>query len=239
MAQSLSSKELKNKAKIQLSGKYHGVISACFTVELLTYLATILITDFIPTQGLVWYIVALLVNAIIAALTGVFQTGLAYMFLNVACDRQAYSSNIFYGFHECYEVSVKVSFVFAGLQLLCLAPSQILLLFAMETMSTTYIALTLLAYGVGLLVYMPVSILLSQCYFLILDFPNMKASEIIRASVKLMKKHFGRMFYLVVSFIPLTLLGFVTLGIGLLWIAPYKKMTYTYFFLDIMNNKEA
>lgn len=239
MKQYISTSQLKDKAKTQLSGKYHGVISACFMVQCLTYLVTIFITDLFPTEGLIWYFVSLLVNMIIAALTGVFQTGLSYMFLNIACDRPTHGGSIFYGFQECYEVSLKISFVHAIVEFICLVPSQILLLLAMQTMSTTYIALTLLAYGVGLLVYVPAYILLSQCYYLILDFPNMKASEIIRGSVKLMKKHFGRMFYLMISFLPLTLLCVVTCGIGLLWVVPYTKMTYTYFFLDIMSDKEA
>lgn len=239
MKQYISTSQLKDKAKTQLSGKYHGVISACFMVQSLSYIITIFVTDLFPSEGIFWFVVSLLVNVILAAITGVFQTGLSHMFLCIACDRPASGASIFYGFQECYEVSLKVSFVYALLQLICLTPSQILLLFAMETMSTTYIALTLLAYGVGLLIYVPASILISQSYFLILDFPNMKAGEIIRGSIKLMKKHFGRMFYLMMSFLPLTLLCVFTCGIGLLWLIPYKKMTYTYFFLDIMNDKEA
>jgi len=239
MKQYISTSQLKDKAKIQLSGKYHGVISACFMVQILTYLVTVFVSDLLPTEGLIWFVVSILVSTILTTLTGVFQTGLAYMFLNIACNKQAASSNIFYGFYESYEVSVKVSFVYAFLQLICQTPSQILLLFALETKSTTYIALTLLAYAVGMVVYVPASILLSQCYYLIVDFPNMKAHEIIRGSVKLMKKHFGRMFYLMMSFLPLTILCVFTFGIGLFWLTPYKKMTYAYFFLDIMENKEG
>ena len=131
MKQYISTSQLKDKAKIQLSGKYHGVISACFMVQVLTYLITVFVSDLLPTEGLIWFAVSILVSTILTALTGVFQTGLAYMFLNIACNKQAASNNIFYGFYESYEVSVKVSFVHAFLQLICQTPCQILLLFAL------------------------------------------------------------------------------------------------------------
>ena len=41
MTNYLSAKELKNKAKIQLSGQYNGVISACFMAVCLSDLATV------------------------------------------------------------------------------------------------------------------------------------------------------------------------------------------------------
>ena len=239
MTNYLSAKELKNKAKIQLSGQYNGVISACFMAVCLSYLATVCITDLFPTEGLVWFIISLLVNLIIAALTGVFQTGLTYMFLSIACGRPTSRANLFYGFRECYEVSLKISFVHALLQFVCMTPAQILLLIAATSLDTKDIMIAVAAYVIGLVVYIPMYIFISQCYYLILDFPNMTATEALRTSIKLMKKNFGRMLYLWFSFIPLSFLCILTCGIGLLWLTPYQKMTYTYFYLDIMHAKES
>ena len=239
MKKYLSAKELKNKAKIQLSGHYNRVISACFMAVCLSYLASVCITDLFPSEGLVWFIVSLLVNLIILTLTGVFQTGLSYMFLNIACGHSGVGSDLFYGFRECYEVSVKISFVHALLEFICTIPAQILMLVAASTMETKDIIIALVAYAAGLILYIPAYIFISQCYYLILDYPNMTAWESICTSIRLMKKHFGRMLYLWLSFIPLSFLCILTCGIGLLWLTPYQKMTYTYFYLDMMNDKEA
>ena len=53
-------------------------------------------------------------------------------------------------------------------------------------------------------------------------------------AIRLMKGNMGRLFYIEVSFIPLFLLGVLSLGIGLLWITPYLNATLANFFLDLM-----
>ena len=48
-----------------------------------------------------------------------------------------------------------------------------------------------------------------------------------------------RLLYLEFSFLPLLLLSILSFGIGLLWLQPYMQMTYTFFFLDLMNPRRA
>ena len=52
-----------------------------------------------------------------------------------------------------------------------------------------------------------------------------------------MKGHKGRLFYIELSFLPLLLLGAVSL-IGLLWVIPYMQMTYAVFYFDIMKQEQ-
>ena len=89
----------------------------------------------------------------------------------------------------------------------------------------------------AMILYVPLSLCLSQCYFLILDFPDKSASDILRASFRIMKGHKGRLFYIELSFLPLLLLGAVSL-IGLLWVIPYMQMTYAAFYFDIMKQEQ-
>ena len=75
----------------------------------------------------------------------------------------------------------------------------------------------------------------SQCFYLMLDFPDYSAEQLLRSSMQVMRGHKGRLFYLHVSFLPLLLLALLSCGVGMLWIRPYMQMTYTCFFLDLMN----
>ena len=92
------------------------------------------------------------------------------------------------------------------------------------------------------LIFLPfvlyVKILYSQVYFIMLDFPEMSASECLRYSRRLMKGNKIRYLYLMLSFIPLMLLGFLTCCIGLLFVIPYMNTTYSNFYLELMSKKE-
>jgi hypothetical protein len=52
-----------------------------------------------------------------------------------------------------------------------------------------------------------------------------------------MKGNKGRFIYLLVSFIPLFLLGMLTCCVGFLWIIPYMQATLAQFYLDLVQNK--
>ena len=72
-----------------------------------------------------------------------------------------------------------------------------------------------------------------------LDFPDYTVKQLLRSSMQIMNGHKGRLFYLQVSFIPLTMLAVLTCGIGMLWLGPYMQTTYACFFLDLMNPKKV
>lgn len=57
--------------------------------------------------------------------------------------------------------------------------------------------------------------------YLLLDNPQMSAGQALGGSRKLMKRHKGQLFLLLLSFLPWILLVLFTLGIGGLWILPY------------------
>jgi uncharacterized membrane protein len=88
---------------------------------------------------------------------------------------------------------------------------------------------------VVMVVYVYVSLLVSQVYYLLLDFPNYSVKVLFSKSLQLMKGNMWRLFHLEFSFLPLILLSFLTCGIGLLWLMPYMHMASTSFYLDLMN----
>ena len=57
------------------------------------------------------------------------------------------------------------------------------------------------------------------------------------SSAAIMRGNKGRLFYLELSFVPLYLLGTLSLGLGFLWIIPYVGMTEAEFYLDTLRKR--
>ena len=69
--------------------------------------------------------------------------------------------------------------------------------------------------------------------YIIKDYPELSANQAIGLSVKMMKGHKAKLFWLCLSFTGWFLLSMLTLGIGLLWLLPYMQTTFAAFYLDI------
>jgi uncharacterized membrane protein len=71
-------------------------------------------------------------------------------------------------------------------------------------------------------------------YYMLLDFPNQRVSEILKKCFSVMHGNVFRLLLMYLSFLPLILLSMFTWGITLIWVFPYMKMTATNFYLDMM-----
>lgn len=73
--------------------------------------------------------------------------------------------------------------------------------------------------------------------YILYENPGMSASDAIKESKQLMDGNKWRLFCLNFSFIGWDLLGILSLGIGFLWIAPYREAAYAAFYREIKYNK--
>lgn len=69
--------------------------------------------------------------------------------------------------------------------------------------------------------------------FLMLENPGMRAKEAIAASTERMDGHKWELFLLDLSFLGWDLLNVLTLGIGSLWLNPYKNAAYAAFYRSL------
>lgn len=230
-----SSADLKDLAKEKLNGRYSAAISAVIWVECITYLVSTLFTAKMPANTVPQYLISTAVTAVLSVFVGILQTGISLFYLNMACGQPYALSNIFYGIQNQPGRSLIVSLANVLLNLVCLTPYQVFMMLFLQSDNMIYLMLMFVSAGIGLLVFVPVSLAISQSYFLLLDFPNYTGKQALTASFRLMKHHMGRLFYIQVSFLPLILLSCLSFGLGLLWLTPYMNMTYALFFLDIMN----
>ncbi len=78
---------------------------------------------------------------------------------------------------------------------------------------------------------------LSQSMFLLIESPDQKVIGSLKESAAMMKGNKGGYFYLLMSFIGMVVLGYCSMGIGLLWALPYIQATITEYYLDLKERR--
>ena len=185
-----------------------------------------------------WYIpIDYVTTAITQMFTSVFNVGLSLFALNLACDRPFAVSDIFYGFRNQFGKALKISAVFVLLRQLISLPTTLINQLTLDLsteISLSEIGILLAILLAGAVLYTFIYLGFSQVYFLFLDFPKLGAGQLIKRSFQLMNGHKKRFLLLELSFLPLMLLSLLTFGIGDLFLTPYMQVTYTFFFLNLM-----
>lgn len=241
MSQFKSSAELKASAREHLLGHYGTTIGAFMITGALTGIITLavsLIVDLSTVPGtIIYYAIMFLVSV----LTGLFSSGSAYLYLKLICGRPVSVGDLFYGFQLCPDKAIIIQAWITLLTYISSLPQIILNYMMLANVNHLNKVMNLmLPYALSLIFSGVVSVMLglfyAQTYFLLHDFPQYTAKELLQKSRCLMVHHKGRLFYLYVSFLPLMLLGFLSFGLALLWVVPYMAATEAEFFLDLIKN---
>lgn len=231
--------ELKRLARMQLQGRYGTLIGALLIQELLVLFASGLPASLLPGTDTVSNVLYYVVAFIIQLIAGILQAGVCYLYLKAACGMECHVSDIFYCFTHGADRAIKVEFVLALINAVCMLPSDILSWKYPLVSLTEYDELAMM-YGVAvlcMLVYIVVTLAFTPAFYMLMDYPNYSALDILKKSIEVMRGNKMRYFLLGLSFIPWMLLGVVTCGIAMLWIIPYLNMTTTNFYLDLMANQ--
>lgn len=243
--------ELKNKAKDTLGGKYKTAVPVCLLSVLLPAAARLFVNLFLapflpqladlgsPTALLCSYAFEIVLSLLLSSVLGLFNVGAALFSLNMACGQPYGVRDLFYGFRRDFARALTLSGVLACLNAVCLYPYEYLLDFFLLSRQEKWLYAAAAALVIGLCVYIPLSLNFSLVYYLMLDFPQKSAGEILRLSCRIMKGQKKRLFCLQLSFLPLMLLCVCSLYIGYLWLNPYLYMTEACFFLDVMKPEES
>lgn len=237
--------ELKNIAKDKLDGKYFLAVTICFTSVVVEYAVSFLTGFILPSPiratgiSVFAYVVNGLFSLILSWVLGVMRLGTSLFFLNIACGRPYQLADLFYGYKNDSTRALIVSGVYTLLDAVCRMPGQYLADAFFYTYNVSLIIAGFAAAIVGLCILLPVSAGISLSFYLLLDFPNKSAQEVLLLSLRIMKGHKRRWLFMTLSFLPLIILCVLSIYIGFLWLMPYMQMTYACFFLDIMNPKET
>lgn len=236
---------MKASAREHLLGHYGTVIGAFLLMGLILGTATIAVSLVVDLSTIPGTIIYYAIMFLISVLTGLFTSGNAYLYLKVICGRPVSVGDLFYGFQLCPDKAITIQAWITLITYIANLP-QIILNYIMMTNfhRMDQVMNLMLPYALSLILSGVVSVMLGllyeQAFFLLHDFPQYTAKELLQKSRRLMVHHKGRLFYLYVSFLPLMLLGLLSCGLALLWVIPYMAATEAEFFLDlIQHNTEA
>ncbi len=235
-----SSAELKAMAKEQLFGNYGTVIGAFLLVTLISLCMTGISELVIGIDTIPGLLIYYLVNFIISLFAGIFVSGEAYMYLKLTCRQKISVSDVFYGFKVYPDKALTIQFVITLISYVCLAPMTIFnILFMNDPTNAVYMLLMTIFMIIGMVISTIVSLMFSQAFFLLQDFPQYSAKELLKMSCQIMKGHKGRLFYIQLSFVPLFLLGILSCCIAFLWIIPYMNAVTSNFYMDVMSKRRT
>lgn len=235
-----NSKEIKATARERLLGNYGTTISAIILYRFIAFfIINITVGAIIPAtflSYLVYFAATLLVNLFL----GIFDSGLAYLFMNVVYGQSISVADLFHGFKSHPDKAIKLQVPYAVMDTLTMIPIQVLSVILaanakLKGSIDSRITITVVAIIAALfIVNIFVRLIFSQSYFILQDFPEKSATSILKTSMKLMKGNKGRLILLYLSFIPIGLVGLLACFIPFLWIGAYFNTSNAAFYQDLV-----
>lgn len=248
-----SSAQLKALSKSQLFGNYGTVIGISLIHMLCTFPLSFIISPISSFSLEFYYVLLFLVNLF----SGFFIAGEALVYLKIACHTRPAVSDLFYYFQGSYTERgtkvVRIQLILSAVSVFCSMPYTYVQLALTKDMANRlnadpastelpFNSVLFLVYAIllvaGCFIQIFVQLLLSQIFYLMLDFPEYSGPELLRLAPKLIKGHKARLLYIMVSFFPLFLLCVLSCGIGYLWVYPYMQTTYANFYLDLVQKRK-
>ena len=234
-----SRQQLKADARGNLLGRYSLAVPAEIIFMLLA--STLSGSSGTVSAGdLLSLILFFAITVICSLLTGVLQYGRSRLYMNICCRYPAGFKDLFYGFRPGDNRPLQITILLLFWEFVFSLPGMLALRSYFASMAnsehlsfTPRLAVALVLIAIGLAFYYRMWLSLSQCYYLLLDFPNKPAHEIVRLSLYLMRGQKMRLFLTHLSFLPVLLLSVLSFGVGLLWALPYINATLACFHLDL------
>lgn len=231
--------DLKANARGAMLGHIGPMISstAIFSgISLFLALLTTLATEGSDLLSLIMYYV---LGISTATVVETIRYGLCCIYLKISCQKMFKLSDIFSAFQEKNGRILPATVILATLSFICLMPANLYDFMISQNMlpnsEATYISIVLIA--VGLIIYCILFLIFSMTYYILIDLPNINSWRALKMSAWLIKGHKLRYFGLLLSFVPLHLLGFLSCGIGSLFVFPYQFSSSANFYLNLCTIK--
>lgn len=226
--------QLKSAARGHLNGNYNTCVIIVLLYVSISSIVLMLTSGAGSGATPVVAVISLLISIICASVMSVFKAGLFHFFIKLCCKSDYNVRDVFCGWQINPKRNFIYMFIIQVIENLCLAPFCYLAIMADNINDLPAVLLSLI---IGFSIFFVLWINLSQVVFLLFDFPDKSIKELVNLSFWLMKGQRLRYFLLVISFLPLEILGLISCGLGLLWVRPYKYATYACFYLDLTKNK--
>lgn len=215
-----------------------GHLSIAVWSLLLFVSLSILLTEFSYTFNFSNKYLGLTLNLAVRYLSTVFVSlfgiGLSSIFLRLLYGKQVLVRNLLTGFFDNSDTCIRVrAFITAG-QFVCLLPLQLYMyVVPLESIRSSFPVIGGLTV-ICLAAFVFWNLTFAMSNYLLLDFPDLPADRILRASYSMMRGNRLRLLMLYVRLLPLHLLGIFSLGLANIWVSCCQYACVTAFYKDMM-----
>lgn len=227
---SLKPRMLKAKARQILQGKY-GFFSL-MTVLLMSCNSILgsILALVIPTNlnifGFLIYLASLL---IVNTISNILLSGIYRLYIHVLHDEP-------FGFQDLKDAFLEHPEPIAVYSLLALVMELIFVYTAAFSISGSYLGLGI--FVIAALVMLWFNLTFGIILYLHAVDPQASTSKLLHQSLDIMKGHRLKLLWLKLTFVGVTILAVLSLGIGTLFVQPYRTMTHIIFYTQIANPQE-
>lgn len=231
----LSSKELKRQARETLTGRYGLPMAACAIIQLIVF-AIGLPFSFSPQfePRVFQVVISFLASTIISLISNVLHCGEKYIHLNLSRKKDAKLSDIFIFFSNHPDRFILAGLLLTGMTVFISLPAIGVSAFALTADTTAAYLMMAAAWLVTLIPVTLLSLTYDLVFLLLIEHPKDDIIHSFRESRRLMSGNKKRAFYIDLSFIGMTVLCILSLGIGILWVTPYRDQTNIKFYQNII-----
>lgn len=225
--------EMKSAARALLQGRYREYIAAYITAELVLVLISAIASSVLPTDTTWGMVFELAISFVLELISAVFLLGIIHYTMNICKGLPYKLSDVFYGFKSHPDKAIICQFLFTLAELVCMLPAILFAILYTITENPAFMIVMSVFLVIGLVAVVILHLTLHFVFYLILDYPDATIKELIVYCANMMRGHRIKFFYLYASFLPLYVLGILSLGIGLLFVEPYVNVTVAQFYLDV------
>ncbi len=233
-----------------MTGKFTGAVMISLSYVIWVYLITFsgeIISSFVSKipvfsaleksieADICYVVITTLIAALFSLLTDMFACGLCLFFLKLATGQQPMNGDLFYGFRNDPQKVFTLSFLLYLPVMVFSIPFNIFVELYTHNSDKTYLYLAIASITLAFISAVIMHLNYGLSYYMMLDFPRYSAVKIMGITRKKMHGHKARLLSLEIRFVPLALLGVLSLGIGFLWIYPIVEESRSLFFLNLMN----
>ena len=232
-----SSAELKSFARSRLQGHYTIAVEIVLSYFALSFFLSWIGLLFFPF-GLNFGFIDMIGNMVLSILMSMLSIVVSYCFLALNRGWQVRISDLFLAFRYHSDKALCISLFYMIASSLIKVPLNIV--YSLSLLSGDYFSnhvfFTLIILFTVIVCFILSIILwinISMCYYIYMDHPDLRTTQIIKISFQMMRGNKMRFFYLNISFLGLILLSLITCFIGMIWVLPYISSTMAAFYQDL------
>ena len=231
MYDKMTNRAMKTKARIVLRGHYEK-----FALMVLLYGGILLLCALIPSWAFpsimrvipMFYVMATITTYLLQIILSMFSVGLSKAGLNASRETEFNFSDIIYAFRNTSNQFLKLEALLVAINACLSTPVTYLGFFSIISLPVYFLLVLAVAFA-GMLITLKIRF----ARYILMDHPEYTFFKALKESIYITNGNYLRILKLVLSFIPMYLLGVASFAVGFLVVTPYYETSFAVLYDEI------